>query len=77
MFCGKCSNDLEDCVCPDLAERMRKASGAGMNVASRWCSKCDQHYAACECDEPTWMLRSDGKLYDLPDDRVPAPQEET
>lgn len=24
MFCCKCQNDLADCVCPDLAERLEK-----------------------------------------------------
>ncbi len=66
MFCCKCSNDLEDCVCPDLAERMKGLGGAGSAVASRWCSVCDQHYAVCRCEEPNWMLRVNGQLQPLP-----------
>ena len=66
MFCCRCQNDLEDCVCPDLADRMRRASEAGTHVVSRWCGKCDQHYAVCRCEEPTWMLRADGELSALP-----------
>ena len=68
MFCGKCQNDLEDCTCPDLAERMAGLGGVGSHVASRWCKACDKHYAACKCDEPDWKLRSGGKFYDLPGD---------
>ncbi len=78
MFCCKCQNDLEDCVCPDLAERMRGISDKGdTHVASRWCVKCDNHYSGCLCEEPDWKLRSGGKFYDLPSvGALPTPQED-
>lgn len=68
MFCTKCQNDLEGCTCPDLAEKMRGLSGEGGFFASRWCAGCDKHYAACRCEKPQWVMRSDGKFHQLPDD---------
>ncbi len=66
MFCTKCQNDLDDCTCPDLAERMRGLSGPGGFTVARWCGACDQHYAVCRCEVPDWRLRSDGVLRPLP-----------
>ena len=66
MICLQCNTDLEECTCPDLGDRMREASGPGRHVVCRWCRVCDQHYAVCRCERPRWMLRSGGKLYQLP-----------
>ena len=66
MRCMKCDHDLDGCTCPDLAERMRRLSGPGGAVASRWCAGCDKHYAACRCEQPDWKLRVGGQLQGLP-----------
>jgi len=70
MFCMKCNKELEECQCPDLAERMRELSDEGGFMAARWCAKCDNHYARCYCAEPEWMVRMDGKLQPFPPDRL-------
>ena len=66
MYCGKCDHPVEHCTCGDITERMREVTGVGGHVASRWCAKCNKHYAECKCSEPNWMLRADGKLGPLP-----------
>ncbi len=66
MWCCKCDNDVMNCTCGDMTERMRGPTGPGGHVVARWCAKCDNHYAACKCAEPEWRLRSEGKLGPLP-----------
>ncbi len=67
MYCAKCQSELLDCVCPNLRELLAGMSDVGAPLASRWCKRCDSHYAVCSCSEPEWMLRVDGKLQALPD----------
>jgi hypothetical protein len=62
MYCGKCQNDLGNCVCPDLDERLASLS----NVVYRKCSSCGLHYARCKCSDPdrTWTTNmGDAPLY--------------
>ena len=66
MFCSKCEHDLEQCTCLDLAERMRSLSGLDGPMIARWCQKCDNHYAACRCEVPKWVARSNGRYVLLP-----------
>lgn len=73
MNCTACDKDLDACVCPDLNERMRRATGPGGRVVSRWCAACDRHYTACRCEEPVWRIRSDGVLLQMPDKYKPWP----
>lgn len=56
----KCQNDLADCTCPDIAERLRKISDHG-GIVSRWCTVCDRHYSQCKCEHPVWGVRHGGK----------------
>jgi hypothetical protein len=63
MFCGICNRELEDCVCANLTERMRKASGPNGPLASKWCAGCDNHYTGCKCAEPDWKIRTNGELH--------------
>ncbi len=51
MFCMYCKNDLVDCTCDDLEERLRRAAGGGNFVYSE-CDKCHKHYARCKCKKP-------------------------
>jgi hypothetical protein len=69
MFCCKCQSDLDECSCDDLQERMAKVSGPGGMVAARWCATCDNHYAVCQCAVPSWKLRVNGVLQDIPEDK--------
>jgi hypothetical protein len=69
VFCAKCDTELEKCKCPDLAEKMRKLSGEGGPLSCKWCETCDNHYARCFCVDPVWRLRTDGKLYLMPEAR--------
>ena len=49
----KCQNDLSECICPDIEERMASLKGSSY-VVMRWCSVCDKHYALCKCENPVW-----------------------
>ncbi len=54
MFCMKCHNDLTDCTCPDLQERLSRASEGG-HFIYRMCRKCGLHYSKCKCKNPEWI----------------------
>ena len=56
MFCMKCQHDLSECTCPDLQERLKKAT-AGAPVAIKWCRRCDKSYHACHCERPGFYVR--------------------
>ena len=77
MYCTKCDHCIESCTCPDLADRMRKLSGPKGGICARWCAGCDEHYAVCRCDEPKWVMRTDGRFGRLPADAVPEAVHET
>jgi hypothetical protein len=53
MWCMKCQNDLSECTCPDIEERMASLKGSS-HLVMRWCSVCDKHYALCKCENPVW-----------------------
>ena len=59
MFCAKCKEDLGDCKCPDLQERLQ---GLGGTVIYRKCMKCEQHYSRCKCEEPVWGTNKTNKI---------------
>ncbi len=60
MFCVKCQTDLSECACEDLKERLEKI-GKSPYIASKWCSKCNSHYAICKCKVPEWYIRQGGE----------------
>lgn len=47
-------------------ETLRGLTGDGGPLCARWCARCDEHYRFCNCTEPYWMLRWNGKLVPLP-----------
>jgi len=53
MFCVKCQNDLIDCTCDDIDERLARI-GAN-NLIYRACKKCEKHYDRCKCEKPEWI----------------------
>ncbi len=55
MFCGKCNNDLSECTCLDVDERMATLKNSPY-LAFKWCRKCDKHYARCRCEEPQFYI---------------------
>jgi len=61
MWCMKCNKDLAECVCPDIAERLRAISDS-VRIASRWCLACDKHHSQCKCEHPVWGVRSGGRV---------------
>ena len=65
MDCTVCGEDVWACKCPDLNDRMRKASDSEY-VAMRWCQVCDSYYARCRCPEPDWVCRVGGRFMELP-----------
>lgn len=57
MYCCKCQNELFDCTCPDIQERLSAAAKEiGGSFVYRKCSICNQHYAKCKCQDPKWVL---------------------
>lgn len=50
MFCTECKNELHECECDDLEERLRRL-GDHPNFATDRCATCGHHAAECECDE--------------------------
>ena len=59
MWCMKCQNELYECTCNDLKERIDKLSNSG-GFAMKWCKKCDNHYAVCKCEKPEWIVKMGG-----------------
>ena len=53
MYCMKCQNDLADCTCSDIQERLNEIA-AGGHFVMRVCMLCGKHYAKCECHDPEW-----------------------
>jgi len=53
MWCCKCNNDLSNCTCSDLDERLASLAGA-KNVVFKRCKLCGKHYARCKCENPEW-----------------------
>lgn len=54
MFCVKCHNDLSDCTCPDIDERMADLAGSE-HFVYKMCLVCGKHYARCKCSVPQWI----------------------
>lgn len=59
MFCGICNNDLKDCTCDNLEERLAKLNNTPGFIYKK-CRKCQKHYALCKCEEPDWTTSHDG-----------------
>lgn len=59
MFCGKCRNELQNCTCSDIDERMAALAGSEFFVY-KMCLVCGRHYARCKCISPKWTS-SDSK----------------
>jgi hypothetical protein len=55
MWCGKCNQELSDCTCKDINERLQKAAQGG-NFAYRSCTNCGKHYSFCKCEKPEWKF---------------------
>lgn len=51
MFCTKCQNDLANCTCPDIEERLASLKG---KLIYRMCKVCGKHYGRCKCEAPIW-----------------------
>lgn len=48
MFCFRCHNDIADCTCPDIEERLRRAA-AHPNIALTFCKQCGKYFTRCIC----------------------------
>lgn len=66
LECNVCRKNVRDCQCPDLRERLRGATGD--HVAFRWCSRCDHHFAKCECGDPVWIVLGGPPGFPLPEE---------
>lgn len=51
MWCAKCQHDLVDCTCPDLEERLARASRGG-HFVTLFCKLCGLHKDRCRCEAP-------------------------
>ena len=63
MFCSQCSNDLADCSCTDLQERLQ-AAAQSPHFAYKKCSICGNHYAKCSCKVPKYVIEGPGESND-------------
>ena len=55
MWCTRCQNEIADCTCPDINERLASAAeGVGGMFVYKRCKKCKEHYARCKCENPEW-----------------------
>lgn len=59
MFCTQCQNDLKDCTCDDLEDRLASLNNSPHFIYKK-CRKCQNHYARCKCEEPDWTTSHDG-----------------
>jgi len=59
VFCMKCKNDLSQCTCPDLDERLASLNNSP-HFIYRKCRKCGKHYDRCKCPIPDWTTSHDG-----------------
>lgn len=50
MFCIRCQNEVYDCICPDIQERLRAISNHP-NFAIEWCLDCDKATSRCDCPD--------------------------
>lgn len=50
MFCTQCQNNIVDCTCDDIEERLQ-ALAEHPNFATDRCTNCREHPQECECDE--------------------------
>ena len=50
MFCIRCNQELGDCTCPDIDERLVRAANHP-SIALTFCAKCQKHEARCLCPE--------------------------
>jgi hypothetical protein len=48
MFCVICQNDVGDCTCPDIEERLASLA-THPNIAIEFCPTCGAHHARCRC----------------------------
>lgn len=63
MWCAKCQNELSECICPDIEERLRSAC-EGMNVALTFCKTCGLYYSRCTCGKPDKIIKSGNPAFD-------------
>jgi hypothetical protein len=49
MFCMKCQQNLEQCTCPDLDERLRNLNRPGGHVFIPACPNCGNLKPRCTC----------------------------
>ena len=68
MHCVTCGLHLTSCICSDRDERLSQL-GDVPNVAVKWCSRCDRHYAVCKCEEPAFVMKSNGSFFEIPESR--------
>ena len=50
MFCAKCQNEISDCTCPDIKERLESLA-RHPNLAIEFCANCGKHHARCKCGD--------------------------
>lgn len=56
MFCIRCQNEIADCECDDIDERLAKLA-EHPNIAAARCPNCDKHIDRCNCDNPGVEIR--------------------
>ena len=55
MWCKKCDNDISECTCDDLYDRIRTGADIEPNVFKR-CKKCGRNHTVCDCESPEYEM---------------------
>jgi len=69
VFCVKCKNDLSQCTCPDIDERLASLNNSPHFIYKK-CRKCGKHYKRCTCPIPDWTTSHDG--VEMRDVKIPS-----
>lgn len=56
MFCSRCKNNVAECECGDIEERLEALADHDA-MATKWCENCDSNHARCDCDEPRYTIK--------------------
>lgn len=55
MWCKKCDNDISECTCDNLYDRIRTGADIEPNVFKR-CKKCGRNYLVCDCKNAEYEM---------------------
>jgi len=60
MFCVKCKNNISQCVCNDIDERLTKLNSS--YIIYKMCKICGKHYDRCICEKPDYTTNRNRRI---------------